>query len=86
MTPYAFLVADNTSVFTNASAVFVPACQVHVFTWQFPFLFRIYLATVPTNMVAYMWNTDRKATFIKIIDALEVVVAPPESAMQVSIS
>ena len=29
----------------------------------------------PTNMVAYMWNTDRKAAFIKIIDALEVVAA-----------
>ena len=28
-----------------------------------------------TNMVAYMWNTDRKATFIKIIDALEVVTS-----------
>ena len=24
----------------------------------------------PTNMVAYMWNTDRKAVFIKVIDAL----------------
>ena len=33
-------------------------------------------------MVAYMWNTDRKAVFVKIIDALEVAVAPPESAMQ----
>ena len=32
----------------------------------------------PTNMVAYMWNTDRKAAFIKIIDALEVVAAPPQ--------
>ena len=30
----------------------------------------------PTNMVAYMWNTDRKAAFIKIIDALEVVTSP----------
>ena len=29
----------------------------------------------PTNMVAYMWNTDRKATFIKIIDAFEVVTS-----------
>ena len=28
-----------------------------------------------TNMVAYMWDTDRKATFIKIIDALEVTAA-----------
>ena len=36
----------------------------------------------PTNMVAYMWNTDRKALFVKIIDALEVVAASPESAMQ----
>ena len=29
-----------------------------------------------TNMVAYMWNTDRKAAFIKIVDALEVVASP----------
>ena len=36
----------------------------------------------PTNMVAYMWNTDRKATFIKIIDALKVVAAPLEPVMQ----
>ena len=36
----------------------------------------------PTNMVAYMWNTDRKAAFIKIIDALEVVAAPLEPVMQ----
>ena len=36
----------------------------------------------PTNMVAYMWNTDREALFVKIIDALEVVAASPESAMQ----
>ena len=36
----------------------------------------------PTNMVAYMWNTDRKALFVKIIDALEVVAVSPESAMQ----
>ena len=35
-----------------------------------------------TNMVAYMWNTDRKAAFIKIIDALEVVAAPLEPVMQ----
>ena len=35
----------------------------------------------PTNMVAYMWNTDRKALFVKIIDALEVV-ASLEPAMQ----
>ena len=35
-----------------------------------------------TNMVAYMWNTDREALFVKIIDALEVVAASPESAMQ----
>ena len=33
-------------------------------------------------MVAYMWNTDRKAVFIKIIDALEMVTAQPESEMQ----
>ena len=31
-----------------------------------------------TNMVAYMWNTDRKAAFIKIIDAFEVVAVLPE--------
>ena len=37
----------------------------------------------PTNMVAYMWNTDRKATFVRIIDAFEmVVVAPQEPEMQ----
>ncbi len=30
-----------------------------------------------TNMVAYMWNTDRKATFVRMIDALEVVMALP---------
>ena len=37
-----------------------------------------------TNMVAYMWNTDRKALFVKIIDALEVVAAavPQEPEMQ----
>ena len=38
-----------------------------------------------SNMVAYMWNTDRKATFIKIIDALEVTAAAavlPEPEMQ----
>ena len=35
----------------------------------------------PTNMVAYMWNTDRKAAFIKIVDALEVVTSP-ESVVQ----
>ena len=34
-----------------------------------------------TNMVAYMWNTDRKAVFIKIIDAFEVV-ASLEPVMQ----
>ena len=36
----------------------------------------------PTNMVAYMWNTDRKAVFIKIIDAFEVVAVLPEPVMQ----
>ena len=36
----------------------------------------------PTNMVAYMWNTDRKAAFIKIIDAFEVVAVLPEPAVQ----
>ena len=29
----------------------------------------------PTNMVAYMWNTDRKATFVRIIDAFEVAAS-----------
>ena len=32
-----------------------------------------------TNMVAYMWNTDRKAAFIKMIGALEVVAAAETS-------
>ena len=32
----------------------------------------------PTNMVAYLWNTDRKAVFIRVIDALDVVAAPPQ--------
>ena len=73
MTPYVFLVADNTPVFTNASAVFVPACQVYVFTWQFPVSFWTYFATVSTNMVAHMWNTDRKAMIVRILDALAVV-------------
>ena len=36
----------------------------------------------PTNMVAYMWNTDRKALFVKIINAFEVVAAPLEPVMQ----
>ena len=36
----------------------------------------------PTNMVAYMWNTDRKAAFIKIIDAFEVVAVLPEPVVQ----
>ena len=36
----------------------------------------------PTNMVAYMWNTDRKAAFIKIIDAFEVAAAPQEPVVQ----
>ena len=31
----------------------------------------------PTNMVVYMWNTDRKATFVRMIDALEVVALSP---------
>ena len=82
MTPYAFLVADNTPSVTFTFAVFVPACQAHVFTWQLSFLFRTYFATVPANMVAHMWNTDRKAVFVRILDALEVATAPPESAMQ----
>ena len=33
-------------------------------------------------MVAYMWNTDRKAMFIKIIDAIEVAAPPQESVIQ----
>ena len=36
----------------------------------------------PTNMVAYMWNTDRKAMLIKIIDAFEVVAALLEPVVQ----
>ena len=63
-------------------AVFVPACLMHIFTRQFPFLFRTYLATVSTNMVTYMWNTDRNAVIIRILGALEAAAAPPESAMQ----
>ena len=35
-----------------------------------------------TNMVAYMWNTDRKATFIKIIDAIGVAAALLEPVVQ----
>ena len=31
-----------------------------------------------TNAVAYMWNTDRKAAFVRVIDALEVVAPPPQ--------
>ena len=78
MTPYVFLVADNTPFATFTSAVFVPACQMHVFTWQFLFLFRIYFATVPTDMVAYMWNTDRNTVFVRVIDILDVTAAPPQ--------
>ena len=29
--------------------------------------------TVPTNMIAYMWNTDRKPVIVRIIDALTAV-------------
>ena len=36
----------------------------------------------PTNMVAYTWNTDRKAVFVKIIDALEVTAALLEPVVQ----
>ena len=32
-----------------------------------------------TNMVAYMWNTDRKAAFVKMIGAIEVVAAAETS-------
>ena len=37
-----------------------------------------------TNAVAYMWNTDRKAAFVRVIDAFEVVTLPPpqEPVMQ----
>ena len=35
-------------------------------------------------MIAYMRNTDRKATFIKIIDTFEMVVALQEPVMQVA--
>ena len=49
---------------------------MHIFAWQFPISFRTYLATVPTNMVAYMWNTDRRAMFVRVIDVPEVA-APP---------
>ena len=31
-----------------------------------------------TNMVAYMWNTDRKASFVNLIDAIEVVAPASE--------
>ena len=33
-----------------------------------------------TNMVAYMWDENRKPTFVRIIDAIEVVVAPTPDA------
>ena len=36
----------------------------------------------PTNMVAYMWDTNRKATLVRIIDAFEVTAALLESDMQ----
>ena len=36
----------------------------------------------PANMVAYTWNTDRKAVFVKIIDAFEVVAALLEPVVQ----
>ena len=62
-----------TQTFTDTVRVFVSACHVHVFTWHLPFLFQAYLATVSTNMVTYMWNTDRKAVIIWIIDVLGVV-------------
>ena len=32
-------------------------------------------------MVAYMWNTDRKAVFVRVIDTLDVA-APPEPVTQ----
>ena len=35
-------------------------------------------------MVAYMWNTDRKAMIIRMVDALEAVVALQEPVMQVA--
>ncbi len=30
----------------------------------------------PTNMVAYMWDLDGRATIIRMIDALDVVLGP----------
>ena len=82
MTPYAFLVADNAHIFTDTSVMLVPACQVHAFPWQLSFLFRIYLATVPANTVAHMWNTDRKTVIIRMGDALEAVATSPEPEIQ----
>ena len=38
------------------------------------FCFGSILTTVSTNTVAHMWNADRKAVFIRVIDALDVVV------------
>ena len=35
-----------------------------------------------TNMVVYVWNEDRKAAFIKVIDAFEVVAVLPEPVVQ----
>ena len=55
---------------------------MYAFPWQLSFLFQAYLATVPINTVAYMWNTGRKVIFVKIINALEVVAAPQEPVMQ----
>ena len=42
MTPYAFFVADNAPSVTFTSAVFVPACHVHIFRWYFHFVFGLY--------------------------------------------
>ena len=35
-------------------------------------------------MVTYMWNTDRKAMIIRMVDSLEAVVALQEPVMQVA--
>ena len=57
---------------------------MHIFAWQFPISFRTYLATVPTNAVAYMWNTDGRAMFVRVIDVPEVAAppSPQKSVMQ----
>ena len=34
-------------------------------------------------MVVYLWNTDRKAAFVRVIDALEVAALPPPQGPEV---